>query len=48
MLHGRTGELKPYKSDLEYLENCFKLLMTELMCGRHRRWVARCCKNSYR
>ncbi|GIM08475.1 hypothetical protein Vretimale_12482, partial [Volvox reticuliferus] len=34
------GELRPYTSDLEYLESCFKLLMTELLCGKHRRVLA--------
>jgi hypothetical protein len=34
-----AGELRPYTSDLDYLESCFKLLMTELLCGKHRRQV---------
>ncbi|KAG2434073.1 hypothetical protein HXX76_007801 [Chlamydomonas incerta] len=37
---GKKGELRPYTSDLEYLESCFKLLMTELLCGKHRRVLA--------
>ncbi|GLC47982.1 hypothetical protein PLESTB_000046300 [Pleodorina starrii] len=36
----KAGELRPYTSDLEYLESCFKLLMTELLCGKHRRVLA--------
>ena len=34
------GERRPYTSDLEYLEDSFKLLMTQLVCGKHRRVLA--------
>ncbi|GFR47899.1 hypothetical protein Agub_g9646, partial [Astrephomene gubernaculifera] len=36
----KKGELRPYTSDLDYLESCFKLLMTELLAGKHRRVLA--------